>query len=545
LTHNSDLLHLSKLDTDPRHGFPLAEQEDWEAAARKLLRKPIAEAGLSTATSEGIQLEPIYHPGSIRPVVVPVVGADWLIAQALPQSDPGSLNQALKHDLLNGQSCINLALDPVTRWRGKLENEAACHGTGGVRLKSADDWGQLLQGIDLTTPLYLQAYTAGLPLTSFLLEHAVTNEIDFARLQGAIENDPLGELAISGTLPCSLEQSSDEIAIITGWAIENASAMRTIAVHTEMYHNAGGSAVTDLAYALATGVEQLRQLQERGLQPVTTAPHFLFSFAVGPDFFMEIAKLRAARLLWQQVLQSCGCDTNEAVPHLRAVTAEWNLTATEQHVNILRLTTSSLAAVLGGCDSLQTGFFDIANGDESGELARRLARNTQLVLQEEVNLGRVQDPAAGSYLVEQLTGELCEKSWHLFQEIEKRGGMTAVLLDGFPQQELQKLAEQKREKIARGDYHLVGTTIHINGVEEQSQVKSVQPDSAQKRKPILAEPITPRRTDEDSLDFCRRAVRAGASLSQLDDALHVNGDKPLIEPLRPFREILSELEVKQ
>jgi len=536
---------MSKLDTDPRQSFSPARQEEWEAAAHKLLRKPVGEADLTTATAEGIQLEPIYHPGTDRATVVPVGATEWLIAQALPQGDPASLNQALAHDLMRGQSCINLTLDPVTRWRGKPGPEASSHGVRGVRLEDSKDWQQLLAGIDLTTPLYLQAYTSGLPLTSFLLEHAAASGTDFTRLQGAIENDPLGELAVSGSLPCTLEQSRDEMASLTTWAIENAPSIRTIAIHTEMYHNAGGSAVTDLAYALATGVEYLRQLEERDLQPIATAPRFLFSFAVGPDFFMEIAKLRAARLLWQQVLQSCGCETTETAPHLRAVTAEWNLTTTDQHVNILRLTTSSLAAILGGCDSLQTGYFDIAGGSIPGELARRLARNTQLILREEVNLGRVQDPAAGSYLVEQLTGELCKKSWHIFQEIEKRGGMTAALLDGFPQQKLRQLATQKKAKIARGDYHLVGTTIHANGAEEPSLKTGTQPDSTLRKDTIRTEPITPLRPEEESVDFCRSAIRAGASLSQLADVLQAEGDIPVVEPLRPFRELLCEPEVGQ
>ena len=545
MSHHNRNSSIETFDTDPRQSFPLAEQEDWETAAEKLLKKPVEEAGLTITTAEGIQLEPIYHPGKKTTTVVPVAGADWLIAQVLPESDSTSLNRALKHDLLRGQSCINLALDPVTRWRGDPDADAICPVTGGVRLDNGKDWKQLLSGIDIKTPLYLQAYTAGLPLISFLLEHAAEKGADFTRLQGAVENDPLGELAISGTLPCTLDQSLNEMATVTTWAIKNAPGMRTIAVHSEMYHNAGGSAVTDLAYALATGVEYLRQMGKRGLQPMSTAPHILFSFAVGPNFFMEIAKLRAARLLWQQILQSCKCDTSAASPHLRAVTAEWNLTATEQHVNILRLTTSSLAAILGGCDSLQTGFFNVAGNDDSGILARRLARNTQLVLREEVNLGRVQDPAAGSYLIEQLTTDLCAKSWQLFQEIEKRGGMTAALLDRFPQQKLRQLAEQKKDEIARGEYHLVGTTKHVNDAEERPPKKISQPDSFQKKKPLVTEPIALPRPEEDHLDFCRQAVRDGASLSQLADALQVQGDRPVVEPLQPFREILAELEAGQ
>ncbi len=525
-------------EQDPRRLFEPGGAEQWRQAAEQLLRKPLAEVDLTTPTPEGITLRPIYHPGETEPLPLgpPAVETDgdpWLVAQALPAEDPVELNRMLKHDLARGQNCLNLQLDPVTRWRGEMPPAAVRSGSG-VRLPQMRDWLSLLDGIDLTaTPLFIQAYSAGLPLTAFLLEACRERGIDYGRLQGAVECDPLGELARSGSLPLSLEQAWAEMTALEQWAATTVPGLLTIGVHTEMYHNAGGTAVTDLAFALATGIEYLRRLEERGLPVAQTAPRLLFSFGSGPHFYMEIAKLRAARLLWRQVVTGCGCDTDAAVMHLRAVTASWNLTVTDRHVNILRNTTAALAAVLGGCDSLQTGYYDTGQ-PQLALLDRRLARNLQLVLRHEAGLERVQDPAAGSYLIESLTHDLAEKAWSLFQEIERSGGMTAALQAGYPQSELDRLAAQRRRDIATGRYRLVGTSMHALAGEELTAAPT-EPEPAETAPPRSDESaVPPWDAAEDELAYCRQAVTAGATLTELCRALLQPGQNPAVTPVAAF-----------
>ncbi|MBL7033492.1 MAG: hypothetical protein ISR91_05040 [Candidatus Delongbacteria bacterium] len=526
MQYNSNLPTPSKPNSDPRSCFPPADAATWQAAAERLLQKPLAEAGLTTDTAEEILLQPIYHPDSSRPLAVPAAGTGCLIAQALPISDVSLLHDALLHDLQQGQNCINLVFDQQTRRRGEPGQLL----TGGAHLETLADWQQLLEGIDFTcTPFYLQAYSAGLPLAAFLLEQVNTGGNATVKLRGAIETDPLGELALTGSLPLSLEQSWDELAALTSWTTANAPQIKSVAVHTEFYHNAGGSAVTDLAFTMATAVEYLRRLEERGLPPSVSAPSFLFSLAVGPHFFMEIAKLRALRVLWHQLLSHCGCVEAAAGLHLRAVTSEWNLTVTAKQVNLLRTTTAAVSALLGGCDSLQVGYFD-KPAAETGALARRLARNTQLVLLEEAGLGKVEDPAAGSYLVEQLTAELASLAWKRFQKIENQGGMAAALLAGDPQRELRKLAGRSEEAIAHNRYRLVGTSVHAIPHDVLPPTEAEKAPVQRREASATLQPLT-RNSTEESFTYARRAVVKGATLSQLAICLDAGGKIPSTDPL--------------
>ena len=265
--------------------------------------------------------------------------------------------------------------------------------------------------------------------------------------------DPLGKL-VAGKLEQSLVEAFDALA--------KADA---IAVNTRVYHNAGGNAVQELAFGLATGVEYLRQAEARGVSVEQAAAKITFGFSMGADFFMGIAKLRAARLLWSRIIAASG--GSEAAQKLRvhASTSLWNKSKLDPYVNMLRNTTEAFSAVAGGADSLFVGAFDevVRTPDE---FSRRIARNTQVILSEECHFDHVVDPAGGSYYVETLTNQVAETAWALFQQIEKLGGMLKALEAGVPQQQVKAVAAKKAEAIAQRRFSLIGVNVYANATEK-------------------------------------------------------------------------------
>ena len=265
--------------------------------------------------------------------------------------------------------------------------------------------------------------------------------------------DPLHKL-VAGKLDQSLEAAFEDLA-----------KTDAIAVNTRLYHNAGGNAVQELAFALATGVEYLRQNEARGVSVEQTASKITFGFSMGADFFMGIAKLRAARLLWSRVVAASGGSEVAQKMRIHASTSLWNKSKLDPYVNMLRNTTEAFSAVAGGTDTLFVGPFDevVRQPDEFSE---RIARNTQVILSEECHFDHVIDPAGGSYYVETLTSQVAETAWAIFQQIEKVGGMLKALEAGIPQQQIKAVAAKKAEAIAQRRLSLIGVNVYANATEK-------------------------------------------------------------------------------
>ena len=262
-------------------------------------------------------------------------------------------------------------------------------------------------------------------------------------------------LAWSGELPVSLARAYQEMASLTLYAVAHAPRLQTIAVTTHAWHDAGATAVQELGFALATGVEYLRALATRGIAIDDAAPRVRFALSAGSNVFMEIAKLRAARVVWAQAVRALGGSDAASALHLHVRTATFNKTVYDAHTNILRGTTEAFAAIIGGCDSLHVGPFDeVARPPD--EFGRRLARNTQIILAEECDLARVIDPAGGSYYIEWLTNEVAQRAWSLFQEMEKAGGMARALAAGVPQKLVAETAQIRADAVARRRTVIVG-----------------------------------------------------------------------------------------
>ncbi|MDR0902538.1 MAG: acyl-CoA mutase large subunit family protein [Opitutaceae bacterium] len=457
-----------------------AAYENWRKTVEAELKGVPFEKKLVTRTAEGIALQPVYTrvdtaglpdldsaPGS-----APFLrGASrkgyhealWEFAQELALGCATEFNAALLSDLQRGQNSASLSLDRAGR-AGLDPDDAAAGDVGADGLSVADlgDLAAALDKVELTAvPVHIRAGATALPAGGLFAALAKKRGIDLKKVNGSLTADPLGELAARGTLPAGINALYDDLAVWTAWAEKNAPGLATIGVDASVWLDGGGNAVQDLAFALAAGVEYVRALSQRGLAPAQIAPRLRFTFAVGPQFFMEIAKFRAFRLLWTRAATAFGIEPGQTPAKVHARTARWNTTVLDINVNMLRTTTEALSAVLGGVNSLHIAPFDEVMGAPD-EFSRRISRNIHTLLAEEFHFTAPNDPAGGSFYIEKLTDELARKAWALFQDVEKQGGFLAALKAGFPQDQVAGTAKGQFDGLDKRRAGLVGTNLFPN-----------------------------------------------------------------------------------
>lgn len=462
--------------------FPPPHGGAWRTAAETLLKGAPFEKKMPTRTHEGIVLQPIYDrtgtngtaggfdpgmPGEFpfRRGIEAVTGQSnpWLVAQELTYPTYEELNAALRHDLDRGQNAVFVTLDRASR-SGEDPDLAAPEtvGSGGASIASIAGFGKALHGIDLAAaPVFIEAGCAGPLYLALAVAHLKRMKLPSSVLRGCIGSDPLGTLAAEGSIPFATDVIFDEMAVAAEWAEKFAPGIRTIAVATRAYADGGASAVEEVAVALATGAAYMRALLTRGVPAEVAASQVWFSFTVGPQFFMEIAKLRAARMAWAHVAGAFGAPAADCGMQMHVRTSSFAQTTVDPYVNMLRATTEAMSGAFGGCQSMHVAPFDdvIRQPDE---FSRRIARNVQILLQEESSLHRVADPAGGSWLVESLTEELATAAWTLFQEIEAQGGLLAALVTGTIQQRIAGTAARRADAVAQRKDVIVGVTTFAN-----------------------------------------------------------------------------------
>ncbi len=315
---------------------------------------------------------------------------------------------------------------------------------------SSHNFDILLNGID-PEKVELNFYPFGKAkeIVSAFHDYIKKNGYDPGKVKGAVEADPVGRLMYNGTLCIPIEKGLDYLAETAGLTIP-LNQFRAIDIKASEFRNAGAGVVTELAFAISAGTEYMARLEMSGIKPEITASKIRFSFGTGSSYFMEIAKLRAARLLWAAVMQKYAPGNNAAARmEIHSVTNRLNKSQSDPHMNILRTQTEAMAAILGGTDSLTVEPFDITSG-KPGEFSERIARNQQLILKEESYFDKVADPAGGSYYIENLTSLIAGNAWKLFIETEKNGGFLKSLVDGFISQKINEdAAELKDETIKK------------------------------------------------------------------------------------------------
>jgi len=282
-------------------------------------------------------------------------------------------------------------------------------------------------------------------------------------IEGSVNFDPLGRLCKKGNFCCdSLEKSVEEVAKLMK-ATSHLPNFRTVAVHGVHFANAGASVIQELAFALSMGAEYLNLVTEKGISPSQAASKIKFNFGVSANYFMEIAKFRAARLLWSKIVEAY--DASCKVPmHIHAETAKWNLTMYDSYVNLLRTTTEGMSAAIAGVDSLTILPFDVTF-EEPTDIAERIARNQQIVLKEEAYFDKIVDPSSGSYYIENLTDAIITEAWKQFLEVQGKGGFVAAFKEGFIQTKVKEVAQKRDLAIATRREIVLGTNQYPNTKE--------------------------------------------------------------------------------
>ncbi|WP_227937675.1 methylmalonyl-CoA mutase family protein [Alkalihalobacillus deserti] len=461
--------------------FDIPSYEQWREITEKSLKGASFEKRLVTDTYEGISLQPMYRKEDAvnLPFLQSLPGKTpftrgtkaltygWDVNQEINVGTPTAFNEVARHDLSKGQTSLNIVLDTLTK-RGINANDAASGvGKAGLSISGIDDVTDALKDIDLANvPIYVNTGANSLPILALFISHLEQSGRPVEDLHGCIGMDPIAELVTNGTLAYELEDCYTLMADVTQWAIENTPNLQAVLIHGNVYHDGGSSAVEELAFALATGVEYLHALTTRGVEVNKAASSIRFSFSVGSDYFMEIAKLRAARTLWSRIVETFGGNEEAQKMTMHARTSAWTKTIFDPYVNILRATTEAFSAAVGGADSIHVSCFDEAI-QKSTAFSRRIARNTSIILKEEAHIARSIDPAGGSWYVEFLTNEVAKKAWELFQETERKGGISQALIKGFPQKVVEQTASKRVKNISRRRDIFVGTNMYVNMEEKE------------------------------------------------------------------------------
>lgn len=427
--------------------------EAWRAQALKELQGAPLER-LTTRSAEGLRIEPLY---SAEPTALPgrellLARAGWAVCPEYRQPAPADAAAAIAVDRGRGAQAAWIELDE--RLAAGVGGAAPPVGRHGVVLRDADELAMLLAAIEPGTPLTLAIGAAGRPIAGWLASWLAGRSTAITGLLGC---DPLGALARRGVLGWPIEHALQDMSHVTGWALAAAPGLRTALVDVGAYQEAGATGADQIAALLATGAAYLRALVAGGLGVATASGQLGFAVAVGRDLFLEIAKLRAIRLAWARLVAACGGDAAAQRMHLH-VRGSWReRTTIDPWVGLLRGTGETFAAAIGGADSIATTAMDAAFG-EPGELGRRMAVNTQLVLAEEAQLGRVADPAGGSGYVEALSDQLARAGWARFQAIEAAGGMAAALRAGLVQGWAAEAAKVQAQAVASVRLPIVGVS---------------------------------------------------------------------------------------
>jgi methylmalonyl-CoA mutase len=501
-------------------------KQDWD----KLAEKESRGKDLSRETVEGIRLSTVYGPeddvgiDSGWPGVAPFTrgpyatmyaGRPWTIRQYAGFSTAEESNAFYRRNLAAGQKGLSVAFDLATHRGYDSDNPrvAGDVGMAGVAIDTVEDMKLLFDGIPLgEMSVSMTMNGAVLPVMAFFIVAGEEQGVPHAQLTGTIQNDILKEFAVRNTYIYPPEPSMRIVSDIIAYCAAEMPKFNSISISGYHMHEAGATAVQELAYTLADGMEYVRVAKADGLDIDDFAPRLSFFFGIGMNLFMEVAKLRAARTLWHRIMIDLGAKKDES-KRLRThcQTSGVSLTEQDAYNNIVRTTIEALAAVLGGTQSLHTNSYDEAIALPT-DFSARIARNTQLILAEESGVTAVADPLGGSWYVEKLTRELEEKAWALIEEVEAHGGMTKAVAEGLPKHRIEEAAAARAAKVDTGETVIVGVNRYRLAEEEEHEILEV--DNAKVRASQIAriEQVRASR-DEAKVRAALDALEQGARLT--------------------------------
>lgn len=520
----------------------------WAALAQKELR----DTPLSALDRDygGIPVRPVYFgPDSEIPGQEPFTrgvratmyaNRPWTIRQYAGFSTARESNAFYRQALEKGQKGLSVAFDLATHRGYDSDHPRVVGDVGkaGVAIDSVEDMKILFDGIPLDQmSVSMTMNGAVIPVLAMFIVAAEEQGVSQAQLEGTIQNDILKEFMVRNTYIYPPEASMRIVGDIIAHTARRMPRFNSISISGYHMHEAGATAVQELAYTLADGMEYVRAAQARGLDIDAFAGRLSFFFGIGMNFFLEVAKLRAARQLWSEIMTGLGAkDPRSKMLRTHCQTSGVSLTEQDPHNNIVRTTIEALAAVLGGTQSLHTNSFDEAIALPT-EFSSRIARNTQLILQHESRITDVVDPLGGSYYVEALTSELVKGAKILIGEAEAIGGMTQAVQSGLPKLEIEKAAAQRQARIDRGEDVIVGVNRYRLDVEDAIEVRQIDNAKVRAEQVALLERVRATRDearcqsmlaalreyaakDEGNLlEAAIEAARARATLGEISQAM--------------------------
>ena len=496
---------------------------DWEAAAER----EVKGKDLAWHTPEGIEVRPLYTaedvagidpglpgfaPYTRGPYASMYTGRPWTIRQYAGFSTAEESNAFYRRNLDAGQKGLSVAFDLATHRGYDSDHPRVVGDVGkaGVAIDTVEDMKILFDGIPLgEMSVSMTMNGAVLPVMAFYIVGAEEQGVAPDRLNGTIQNDILKEFAVRNTYIYPPAPSMRIVADVIAYCAGNMPKFNSISISGYHMHEAGATAVQELAFTLADGMEYVRAAQAKGLDVDHFAPRLSFFFGIGMNFFMEIAKLRAARLLWHRIMEGFGArNAKSKMLRTHCQTSGVSLTEQDPWNNVVRTTIEAMAAVLGGTQSLHTNSFDEAIALPT-DFSARIARNTQLILAEESGIPNVADPLGGSYYVEALTAQLADQAWALIEEVEGLGGMTGAVAEGMPKRRIEEAAAARAAKVDRGETVIVG--VNRYRLAEEAPLDILQIDNARVRADQIAriERVKAER-DEKAAQAALDALRSGA-----------------------------------
>jgi len=435
--------------------FPPVSTKEWEEKIISDLKGADYEKKLIWKTIDGINIKPYYRTEDIEklnylnspPGEFPFLRGNkkdnhWEIRQDIDEPKPERAN--------------TIAVDAISRGANAI-------GFNAKEVESNEDMKSLLAGIDLTKTTVHFISASSFPIIfNLFIDEIKRQKINPSSVKGSFNFDSLSYYLLFGKFYASQDSNFEEAKEFTNNVIHFLPNFKAIAINGQYFNNAGASIVQELAFSLASANDYLVQLTEKGISVDDLAPKMQFVFAIGSNYFLEIAKLRAARLLWAKIVEQYKPQNAiSAKTNIHAVTSMWNKSVYDPYVNMLRNTTEAMSAAIGGCDSMTVNPFDCTY-KKSDDLSERIARNTQLLLKSESYLDKIVDPSAGSYYIENLTHSIAEASWKLFLEVEEKGGFIKAVETGFIKEEIEKTCQKRDMDIAMRRHVILGVNQYPN-----------------------------------------------------------------------------------
>jgi methylmalonyl-CoA mutase len=526
----------------------MADLEDWKAAADK----EVKGKDLTWRTPEGIAVKPLYtaddagDPGlpGFAPFTRGVrasmyAGRPWTIRQYAGFSTAEESNAFYRRNLAAGQKGLSVAFDLATHRGYDSDHPRVVGDVGkaGVAIDSVEDMKILFDGIPLDQmSVSMTMNGAVIPILAFFIVAGEEQGVSQAQLDGTIQNDILKEFMVRNTYIYPPEPSMRIVSDIIAYTSANMPKFNSISISGYHMHEAGATAVQELAFTIADGKEYVQRAMESGLDIDAFAGRLSFFFGIGMNFFMEVSKLRAARTLWHRVMDGLGAkDERSKMLRTHCQTSGVSLQEQDPYNNVIRTTIEAMAATLGGTQSLHTNALDEAIALPT-EFSARIARNTQIILTEETGITKVVDPLGGSYYIEALTAELVDQAWQIIGEVDELGGMTKAVASGMPKRLIEEAAAARQARVDKGEDVIVGVNKYRLGTEDQLDTLEVDNDMV--RQGQIARLAKMRATRDEAachaalaaltegaksggnvLALAVVAARARASLGEISDAM--------------------------